>query len=179
VSITIIAAVSLNGIIGNSKMSKLPWKCPEEMQHFRDVTMGKIIVMGRKTAEEVGALPGRNCIVLSDKWTYELQGFTTMTLNDFLLLNEDNMATQYFVCGGAEIYKAVTPYASQAMISYLDFEAYGDIEMPTFDRNSWRKINAVEKKKFTTVTTLNSNRVVYSKIVSQQLVTKKVKEKSL
>lgn len=178
-SITIIAAVSNNGVIGNSKMKKLPWICPEELRFFREQTIGKTIVMGRKTAEEVGALPDRERIVLSKDKNYQLEGFTTMTLDEFLALNEKNMNTQYLVCGGAEIYNAVMPYASLARISYLDFEAYGDILLPILSHLNWKKICTTEMKKFVAVDYISTNRVTYSKILSNELLNNKTKEKSL
>lgn len=182
-SITIIAAVAANNIIGNSQMKKLPWKVPEEMKFFREQTMGRTVVMGRKTAEETGNLPGRDCIVLSKDPKYQLKGFVAMTLDQFLRLNESTPDCQYFVCGGAEIYKAVMPYAARATISYLDLEAYGDIMMPALPISDWKKVSAVEKSMFVANTYSNTGRIVYDTIISQQLLTKKrtrkIKEKQL
>ena len=172
-SIKIIAAVSINGVIGNSSLGKLPWVCPEEMAFFREQTINKVVVFGRKTAEEVGALKGRVCIVITSKVGYELEGFETLTLEKFLALNEKSFKTEYFVCGGASLYKATMPYASLAVISYLDFEAYGDIMMPELDRNSWRKMGQIDKSRFTAVQFVNSNRTVYSKILSNKSLNNK------
>lgn len=176
-SITIVAAVSNNGVIGNSKMKRLPWVCPEELRYFKAQTIGKTIVMGRKTAEEVGALPDRKRIVLSTDKDYQLNGFITMTLDGFLQLNEETMNTQYLVCGGAEIYKATIPYASLARISYMDFEAYGDVMLPPLSHLNWKKICTTEMKKFSAVDYININRVVYSKIVNHELLINELKGK--
>ena len=172
-SITIIAAIAANSVIGSSKMKKLPWIVPEEMKHFREQTLGKTIVMGRTTAEETGALLGRKSrIVIANDWAYTLDGFISMSLDGFLRLNESTPNLEYFVCGGAKIYEAVLPYADRAIISNMSFDAYGDIKMPILPTTNWKRITRVEKERFTIDTFTNVNRVVYDKI-SHQLLNKK------
>lgn len=160
-SITIIAAVALNGVIGDSRTNKMTWYNREEMQFFKEQTMGKIVVMGRKTAETTGKLVGRDCLVLSKDPSYRLQGFDTVSIKDLLDINEYHFDKHYMVCGGAEIYKELIPYASTAMISYMDFEASGDVLMPTLDVLSWKKVEQIEMAKFTAVNYINTQRKVH------------------
>jgi len=160
-SITIIAAVALNGVIGDSRTNKMTWYNQEEMQFFKAQTMGKVVVMGRKTAETTGRLNGRDCLVLSNDPLYRLQGFETVSINDLLDMNELNFDKQYMVCGGAEIYRKLTPYASGAMISYMDFEASGDVLMPPIDPFIWKKAQQIEMEKFTAVNYINTQRKIH------------------
>lgn len=157
-SITIIAAVALNGVIGDSRSNKMTWYNREEMQFFKEQTMGKIVVMGRKTAETTGKLIGRDCLVLSNDPLYRLQGFETVSINDLLDMNEFNFDKHYMICGGADIYRQLMPYASAAMISYMDFEASGDVLMPHIDQMIWRKVQQIEMTKFTAVNYVNTQR---------------------
>ena len=128
--ITLIAAVSKNGVIGNSKLDALPWHCPEELQFFKKSTMGKTLVMGRKTFEQVGKLPGRNCIVVSTDSRLKYEGCVVATFNETLVLIEESPDIEYAICGGAEIYKLFFPFTDCSIISYLNFEAEGDILLP-------------------------------------------------
>ena len=161
-SITIIAAVALNGVIGDSKTNKMTWYNREEMQFFKDQTMGKIVVMGRKTAETTGKLVGRDCLVLSNDPLYRLHGFETVSINDLLDINEFNFDKHYMICGGAEIYRQLLPYATTAMISYMDFEASGDVFMPPIDQSVWRKVQQIEMAKFTAVNYINTQRKIHA-----------------
>lgn len=155
--ISLIAAVAMNGVIGNSKLSKMPWYNREEMAFFKEQTMGKIVVMGRKTAEETGKLMGRDCLVLTKQKGYKLAGFRTVTVEELLTMNEINFDLRLMICGGAEVYKKLMPYASNAMISHMDFDATGDILLPEFDKKVWKKAQAIEKKSFTAIHYINTN----------------------
>lgn len=162
-SLTIIAAVATNGVIGNSKLNKMCWHVPEELQFFRKNTLGRVVAMGRKTAEQVGKLHGRDCIVLSSDQTYKLDGFTTMSLEQLLIMNEIDFNKEYVIAGGAEIYEQAMPYASFALISHMDFEAYGDIYMPKMDREVWRKTSSTPMSRFTAIAYTNTDRKQYVK----------------
>lgn len=146
-SIAIIAAMARNGVIGNSKMSKLPWVVPEELGFFRKETMGKVIVMGRKTAESVGALDGRRCVVMSTKMNYRLNGFETMRHSEIIKLSYSN---QVMICGGAEIYNLFMQDANEAIISELDLEAHGDIFMPKLPKG-FKMVRTEHFSRFTVV----------------------------
>lgn len=123
-----IAAVSSNGVIGDSKIPGMLWHCREELRHFRDTTMGSVIVMGRITAETTGKLPGRDCIVLSKDPDYTLSGFTTMTIEDLLTFVKQNPILSFMICGGGKIYEAFFDYVRIAIVSRMDFDVGGDIK---------------------------------------------------
>lgn len=161
-SLTIIAAVAANGVIGNSELDRMPWHVSEELKFFKANTMDKTVVMGRKTAEQVGKLRGRDCIVLSKDPSYKLAGFLTLSLEQFLHMNEYRFDKEYAVAGGAEIYKQLMPYASFALISYMDFEAKGDVMMPKFDRDVWRKTSSTTMTRFTAIAYTNTNRATFN-----------------
>ena len=151
--LTLITAVSLNGVIGNSKVDTLPWHCTEELQFFKNTTMGKTLVMGRTTAEQVGKLPGRNAIVLSNNSSYKLDGFDTMTLDALLIQNAADPEVEYMICGGAAIYKALLPFIDQSIISYLHFTADGDVYFPTpYTDSSMELVDEIPHDEFTVTT---------------------------
>lgn len=171
--------MSRNGVIGNSKIRAMPWYNREEMMFFKDQTMGKVVVMGRKTAEETGPLRGRDCLVLSKDPDYKLHGFKTLTIDAFLTLSEYNFNKHYMVCGGAEIYTALMPYASTAMISYMNFEVEGDVKMPDMPREQWIKAQTIEMKDFTAINYINNDRVAFAYPECKSVVTNKRRNKGI
>lgn len=147
--ITLIAAISENGIIGDSTLDTMPWHCKEELQHFKDTTMGGNLIMGRKTAEQVGKLPGRDAIVLSNQDGYQLPGFTTMTIDQLLFTNLTRQHN-FYICGGAEIYKELVPECDKMIISYMKFECGGDVAFPDIDWDVWTISNYTKHDQFDT-----------------------------
>jgi len=148
--ITLIAAVSDNGIIGDSTLDSMPWHCKDELRQFRTITMGGTLVMGRVTAEQVGKLPGREAIVLSRDPEYKLDGFTPMSTEKFLLESEAAAAGRYYICGGAEIYKQLLPYCDNMIISYMKFECSGDVLMPELPLDIFFVSNYTKHEEFVT-----------------------------
>ena len=124
----LIAAVSSNGVIGDTNTPGMLWHCREELRHFRDTTMGSVIVMGRITAETTGKLPGRDCIVLSRDPNYTLPGFDTMTIEAFLTCAQQNPILSFMICGGGKVYEALFDYCRIAIVSRMDFGVGGDIK---------------------------------------------------
>mgnify|MGYP000511784324 CR=1 FL=1 len=146
--ITIIAAKSSNGVIGNSKLNEMPWHCSEELKFFKNETMGNTIIMGRTTAEQVGKLPGRDAIVLSRNKNYKLKGFETFSMDQFLYEYEQNPEKKYMVCGGAEIYKLFLPFTDCTIISSMNFGVEGDIYLPEVTRRNGYKFKLIEEIEF-------------------------------
>jgi dihydrofolate reductase len=143
----LIAAVAKFGVIGDSYTTGMLWHCREELKHFRDTTMGSVIVMGRITAETTGKLPGRDCIVLSRDPSYELAGFTTMTIDNFLTYAQRNPTLSFMICGGGEVYSALVDYCRIAIVSRMKLEVKGDI---TFNvPMEFEKYNVREFEEFT------------------------------
>lgn len=150
--ITLIAAVSSNGVIGNSKLDKMPWHCSDELKFFKHETMGKTLVMGRTTAEQVGKLPGRDAIVLSRDPNYKLAGFNTMDLDEFLAYHSVATEIEYMICGGAAIYKEFLHYFDYSIISYLNFAADGDVLFPIrYDQLGEQLMEEIVHEEFTVI----------------------------
>lgn len=139
--ISFILAMDNNRVIG--KDNDLPWHIPADLQYFKRVTMGKPIIMGRKTYESIGRpLPGRENIVVTRDKSYEAPGCTVIhDIQDVVKLamerssndNQDEM----FVIGGAELFKLTFPYASRLYLTEIDHEFEGDTFFPPINESEW------------------------------------------
>jgi dihydrofolate reductase len=134
--IYLIAAVAKNGVIG--ARGKLPWHLPEDLKHFKKLTLGHPIIMGRRTWESLGKpLPGRENIVISRKPGYEAPGASVAaTLEAAVAMCTGEPLA--FVIGGAEIYSAALPLADGLILTELERNFVGDTRFPAWDRNGWR-----------------------------------------
>ncbi len=137
-NITLIAARARNGVIGRN--NQMPWKIPGEQAHFKRITMGHAIVMGRKTWESIGRpLPGRRNIVITRNAGYIAPGADVVTsLDAALALATDT--DEVFVIGGAQLYAEAMPRATRLMLTEIDADFDGDTSMPPPDRARWREI---------------------------------------
>lgn len=136
--ISLIAAVARNGVIG--KDNALPWRLPEDLRHFKAVTLGHPIVMGRKTWESLGRpLPGRHNIVVTRRTDYGLPGECTAvnSLAEAIAAADD--CGELFVIGGADLYTQALPLADRLYLTEIDAEFAGDAWFPDFDRSAWRE----------------------------------------
>lgn len=151
--ISIIAALSDNNVIGNN--NKLPWHIPEDLQFFKNVTEGQVVIMGRKTLESIGKpLPNRANIVLTRKGVLHGMSFCgtdrCVTLGDALKhAKEHYKGKQIFIIGGGEIYRQALPLADRLILTRVPGEYEGDAYFPTFNTRNWR----VESKFFTSTCT--------------------------
>lgn len=124
-----IVAMSENRVIGNA--GAIPWHLPEDFKFFKATTMGHAIVMGRKTYESIGKpLPGRENIILSRTMT-ETPGVTIVRSPEELL-SLPNTA-DFFVIGGAEIYKLLLPYCTELFVTKVPRIVEGDTFFPSFE----------------------------------------------
>jgi dihydrofolate reductase len=132
----IIAAVSLNGVMGRN--GKLPWFLPGDLQHFKKMTEGHPIVMGRKTCEGFKRpLPGRDNLVLSKSQSHR-EGFQFFTsLDSIESWCQKNNKNKVFIIGGAEIYRLYLPKAFQMLISRVDANVEGDTYFPEGEKSEW------------------------------------------
>lgn len=136
----IISAVAKNGVIGKSN-GEMPWHVKEEFKHFKNTTFGFPIVMGRKTFETLGKpLKGRlNCIVTKNK-NYRVPFEEVKIFNDleesFEYLEKAN-EKKIFIIGGGKIYEQSIHVADEMIISYMNFDAEGDVYFPEIDKNIW------------------------------------------
>ncbi|MBC7384774.1 MAG: dihydrofolate reductase [Cryobacterium sp.] len=129
VRINLIAAVSLNGVIGLG--GSMPWDLPEDLKRFREVTYGAPVVMGRKTYESIGRLlPGRKNVIISRDQTRLVPGaWMAPTLNRAIQLASEN-ASDVFVIGGGEIYRMALPFSDRLYITEIDLDTDGDAFFP-------------------------------------------------
>ena len=143
--LSIIAAISKNNVIG--KQNKLPWHLPADLKHFKSVTMGKPIIMGRKTFESIGKpLPGRRNIIITHQQDYPAAGCDVFySIED--ALDAINNVPEAMIIGGANLYAQLLPRATRLYITRIDAEIEGDIFFPKIDWSQWQLIS--EEKFFT------------------------------
>lgn len=130
----LIVAVAANGVIGRE--GALPWHLPADLRRFKALTMGKPMIMGRKTFESLpGLLPGRRHIVLTRDldWTEEGAEVARSPEEAIALANAPHIA----VIGGAEIYRAFLPHADRIEWTEVQAEPEGETRFPPFDRSQW------------------------------------------
>ena len=132
----LVAAVARNGVIGAS--GRLPWHLPEDLKHFRKITLGHPVIMGRRTWESLGKpLPGRENIVVSRRAGFAPPGASVATslAGAIALCAGEPVA---FVIGGAELYGAALPLADGLVLTEIDRDYAGDTVFPAWDRSAWR-----------------------------------------
>jgi dihydrofolate reductase len=134
--INLVVAIASNGVIG--KDGKLPWRLPEDLKHFKKVTMGHPIVMGRRTWESLPcALPGRDNIVVSRRPGFEAPGaHVASSLEAAIAL----CAGENVLCviGGTELFKASLPIADGLIVTAIHKAYDGDTYFPEWDRSAWK-----------------------------------------
>ena len=141
--IIIVAAVAENGVIGRG--NALPWRLKSDMAHFRAVTMGKPVVLGRKTYQSIGKpLPGRTTIVISRDRAFNAPGIVTAPSLDAALTCARGDALRrgadaIIVAGGADIYAQALPRATRLVITEVHMPVEGDAQFPVIDRQIWRE----------------------------------------
>jgi len=139
--ITLIAAIGRHNEIGFE--NKLLWNIPEDMKHFKSYTMGKVVVMGRKTFASIGnkSLPGRKCIVVS---TQDLHGLAVRAKSVEAALSVDYCYPELVVIGGASVYNQAMTFAKKLVITHVDAEFTADTFFPKIDPNVWVINNSTE-----------------------------------
>ena len=140
--ISIVVAASANNVIGVN--GQLPWRLPEDLQHFKQITMGKPMIMGRTTFESIGrALPGRQSIVLSRQTGFEAEGCDVVTtVEDAIKAAGD--AEEVMIIGGGEIYRQFLPQADRIYLTRVQAEVDGDTLFPEIELDEWEVV-AVEE----------------------------------
>lgn len=140
--VSIVVATDLDGIIGRE--NRLPWHLPADLQRFKAVTMGKPMIMGRKTWESIGrSLPGRRSIVLTQQPGLQAAGAEIAhTPDEALALAAP--AEEVMVIGGAEVYRLFLPRAVRLYWTEVQAHVGGDARFPAFDRAEWHEVTAVD-----------------------------------
>jgi dihydrofolate reductase len=148
-SVTLIAAVGRNGVIG--AVNDMPWHLPEDFAFFKRTTMGHPMVMGRKTFDSIGrVLPGRRTIVVTRQgdWSHP-DVETAHSLVDALDLA--GPADEVFVCGGGQIYAEAMPFAHRLLITEVEQSPEGDVRFPEIDISDWREVSRQPRDGFSWV----------------------------
>jgi dihydrofolate reductase len=147
VTVTLIAAVARNGVIGAD--GGIPWHLPEDFAHFKATTLGHTLLMGRATYDSIGrALPGRTTIVLTRDPDWHADGVLVAgSVEEALAMAEGDV----YVAGGAAVYAAALPYADEQLISEVDLEPEGDTFYPELDRDVWQEVDRGHHEGFTVV----------------------------
>ncbi|HIX35922.1 MAG TPA: dihydrofolate reductase [Candidatus Limosilactobacillus merdigallinarum] len=122
---------------------QLPWHIPEDMQHFKQVTMGHPMIMGRKTFDSIGRpLPGRKSIVVS-RQEQSIQGAVVVhsvsELMNWIAAHDEH--EPYMVIGGAQIFKLMAPYVNILYRTLVTGDHHGDTKMPQIDLAKWHLVN--------------------------------------
>jgi dihydrofolate reductase len=139
--IVLVVAVSRNGVIGRD--GALPWRLPSDLRRFKEITMGKPIIMGRKTWEALPRkpLPGRTNIVVSRQPGYLAPGaIVAGTVNEALAVARSAKPAEIAVIGGGDIYRQILPFADRIYLSEVDAEAEGDTHFPELDDKDWQEV---------------------------------------
>ncbi|UCD25789.1 MAG: dihydrofolate reductase [Gemmatimonadota bacterium] len=139
--VSIIAAVAENRVIGAG--NGLPWRLPEDMRHFKRLTTGHTVVMGRKTFETLPKpLPNRRNVVVTRDLSYRAAGAEVVhSLSEALnLVSEED---DVFIAGGGEIYRMALPVADRLYLTVVHTEAVGDTLFPEFPDEDWELIEDI------------------------------------
>jgi len=147
--VTMIAAVARNGVIGDGRT--MPWHLPEDLRFFKRTTMGHPMVMGRRTFDSMGALPGRRSIVVTRQPDWSAAGVEVVhSLPDALALVAGD--EQVFVVGGGEIYRQALPYAVRLLVTEVHQSPEGSVTFPDIDPRDWEETARDEQPGFAWVT---------------------------
>ena len=141
-TLSLIAAVATNGVIGGG--NKLLWRLSTDMKRFRALTMGKPLIMGRKTFESVGKpLPGRQTIIVTRDPSYAVGGAYVVSDVDAALAQAARLAGpdgEIISAGGGEIYAQTIRRADRLYITEVDLAPEGDVRFPEIDAAVWREV---------------------------------------
>lgn len=139
--LSIIVAKAKNNIIG--KDNKLVWHLPEDLRHFKELTTGHKIIMGRKTFESLGrVLPERKHIIFSQNPDFKVKDENVEVVHSLLQIQElIEGEEQPFVIGGAMIYNFLMPYVKKMYVTQIDQEFDGDAFFPVISENTWKEVS--------------------------------------
>lgn len=138
--VSLIVAQSTNRVIGVD--GQLPWRLPDDLRRFRDITMGKPIIMGRATWDSIGRpLPGRMNIVMSRNAEFVAPGCDVAnSVDDALRLAGDS--PEVMVIGGGHVYRAFLAMAKRIYLTTVDVELAGDAYFPALDEREWVSVES-------------------------------------
>ncbi len=140
--VSLVVAAAANGVIGRD--NRMPWHLPEDLAHFKRLTLGHPVVMGRKTYESIVAalgkpLPGRTNIVITRQIGFAAPGCTVAASLE-AALGAARAADEVFVIGGAEVYRLALARADRVYLTRIDATFEGDAIFPALDPTEWREV---------------------------------------
>jgi dihydrofolate reductase len=141
--VSILVAAAANGVIGRD--NRLPWRLPEDLAHFKRLTLGHPVIMGRRTFESIVAalgkpLPGRTSIVVTREPGRSLPGALTVGSLEAAIAAAGD-ASEVFVIGGAEIYRLALKFADRVYLTRIEAAFVGDATFPPLDPGQWREVS--------------------------------------
>jgi dihydrofolate reductase len=137
--ISLISAMARNRIIG--KDNAMPWHLPADLGHFKRVTMGKPVIMGRRTYESIGfPLPGRKNVVITRNAEYAPEGVVVVDSIDAALA-EVSDTEEVMIIGGGQLYKEMLPHADRLYLTLIQADIEGDTVFPDYTQYEWNEID--------------------------------------
>ncbi|MGN6723273.1 MAG: dihydrofolate reductase [Marmoricola sp.] len=141
--VIMVAARARNGVIGNN--GKIPWRIPADFAHFKSVTVGHPLILGRTTFEGIGKpLPDRQSIVLTRDPSWSYQGVLMATSIDEALKIAADLDDIINIGGGAAVYEVAMPHATHQILTEVQIEPEGDTHYPAFDEGAWHEFGRVK-----------------------------------
>ena len=142
-NLSIIVAIGEGNVIG--KKNGLPWYLPSDLKHFKTLTNGHVIIMGRKTFESIGKpLPNRMNVVLAREMDYKLEGcIVAHSLDEALALPEVQNDSEAFIIGGGEIFRQTMDRVQTLYVTEVHHNFEGDVYFPTIDINKWKEVERI------------------------------------
>lgn len=144
--ISMIAAVAENRVIGNK--NQLPWHLPADFKYFREVTLGKTIVMGLNTFKSIDEkpLPSRQLIILNNDLNYVPPENCQVAHSIEEVLDMIKDESEVFICGGASVYKQFLPMAEKLYITEVHASPEGDTYFPEINKQEWKEVWREDRK---------------------------------
>lgn len=144
--ISMIAAMADNRVIGAD--NDMPWHLPADLKHFKSLTIGKPVLMGRKTYESIGkALPGRPNIVITSNSSYTLDDATVVSSIEAAML-ESSAYEEVMIIGGGSIYQSMLAQAQRLYLTFIDLKVEGDTQFPDYEAHAnWKEVSRESHRK--------------------------------
>ena len=141
--LSIIVAASRNNVIGRD--NGLPWRLPEDLRHFKQLTMGKPLIMGRRTFDSIGRpLPGRTMLVVTRQPGWHRDGVIVCASPAEAIARAETLLQpgqeEVMVAGGEEIYRQCLPRVDRIYLTRVDVDVDGDARFPDIDGDQWRTV---------------------------------------
>ena len=137
--ISLIAALSNNSVIGVK--GKIPWELKEDLIHFKKITLGSAIIMGRKTFESIGKPLKERLNIVMTRNPKGLDGIEEVSSMESAIKVGLNFSENIFVIGGQSIYETFLPISTKMYLTFINIEVSGDTFFPKWDKNEWEEVS--------------------------------------